>query len=92
MKKYITISLFTVLVSSCSLFLPRQAIQPGMTESKFLRMNRGAVVSSIDGTSKTYRVTRDDRFYVLATFEDGILTNVEEKELTPRWPVTVPQN
>ncbi len=91
MKKYIVIFLSSLMISSCALFLPRQSIQQGMSENRFLRLNRDAVVSSIDGPTKTYRVTRDDRFYVLATFRDGELVDVEERELTPGWVPTQPQ-
>ncbi len=91
MKKYFVIFLSSLMISSCALFIPRQTIQQGMSENRFLRLNREAVISSIDGPSKTYRVTRDDRFYVLATFRDGELVDVEERELTPAWLPNQPQ-
>lgn len=91
MKKYILIFVTSLLMSSCALFLPRQDIERGMSETKFLRLNRDAVISSLDGETKTYRVTRDERFYVLATFQDGVLVNVEERELTPGWVPTQPR-
>ena len=34
---------------------------------------------------KTYRVNRDDGFYILATFQNGELIRFEERELTPAW-------
>ncbi len=93
MKNYTLIFLISLLLSSCALFLPRQDVQQGMTESQFLRQNRNAVISTLDGNSKTYRVNRDDRFYILATFQDGVLVKAEEKELVPAWaPPTQPRD
>jgi hypothetical protein len=86
MKRIIYTMAFVLLFTSSCNLLRRTEFQHGMTESKFLRQNRGAVMSSLDGQNmKTYRINRGDRFYVLATFENGVLVNLEEKELTPNW-------
>ena len=63
-----------------------------MTERKFLRQNKDAVLSGMDGNQKTYRVNRGERFYVLATFEDGKLIKLEEKEIAPAWMQNQPAN
>jgi hypothetical protein len=63
----------------------RPEFQQGMTERKFLRQQKEAVLSGIDGDFKTYRVQRDERFFVLATFENGVLVKLEERELMPAW-------
>jgi len=73
------------LLSSCAIFTPRDEFRLGMSENEFLRRNRQAVISSLDDNTKVYRVQRDDRFYVLATFENRELTNIEEREITPLW-------
>ncbi|GGF37288.1 hypothetical protein GCM10011339_27290 [Echinicola rosea] len=57
----------------------------GMEESDFLKIHPEAVISNLEGTQKTYRVVRDERFYLLATFEDERLIKLEEKELPPYW-------
>lgn len=57
----------------------------GMEESDFLKVHPEAVISSLEGKQKTYRVLRDERFYLLATFEDERLIKLEEKELPPYW-------
>lgn len=74
------------LLGSCALFQPRIPYQLGMSESKFLRQNREAVISQLNENKKVYRISKDDRFYLLVTFENGELVNLEEKELTPQWP------
>jgi uncharacterized protein (DUF2164 family) len=56
-----------------------------MSESKFLRQNKSAVLHNLDGQVKTYRVTREDGFYILATFENEELVNFEEREMGPTW-------
>ncbi|HSI76245.1 MAG TPA: hypothetical protein VK957_10125 [Lunatimonas sp.] len=83
-------SLFLVLgllfiLEACTIFRPRIPYQMGMSESKFLRQNRKAVISQLDNGRKVYRLITDERFYMLATFEDGVLTNLEEREITPLW-------
>jgi len=86
MKNLIYSFVFILLISSSCNLLRRHEFQHGMTENKFLRQNRGAVISSLDGQNvKTYRINRGERFYVLATFENGVLINLEEKELSPNW-------
>ncbi|MEX2513681.1 MAG: hypothetical protein WD398_12315 [Cyclobacteriaceae bacterium] len=74
------------VVGSCALFHPANPYQMGMSESKFLRQNRHAVISQMDDTKKVYRINKDERFYILVTFENGALTNLEERQLTPVWP------
>ncbi|GHB51730.1 hypothetical protein [Mongoliitalea lutea] len=83
MKKYGLIIMVALLLNACVGVRPE--FQQGMTERKFLRQNKEAVLSGIDGDFKTYRVQRDDRFFVLATFEKGLLVRLEERELTPVW-------
>ncbi|PSL07867.1 hypothetical protein [Cecembia rubra] len=89
MKRVLVLLVTVVLLGSCGV---RPEFQQGMTENKFLRQNKGAVLSGIDGKQKTYRVNREDRFYVLATFEDGVLVKLEEKELAPAWMQNQPVN
>jgi hypothetical protein len=73
------------LMASCSVFQSRHPYELGMDEKKFLRQNKSAVINNMEGQTKTYRVNRDDGFYILATFENGQLIKFEEKELTPAW-------
>nr|MBI1230833.1 hypothetical protein [Cytophagales bacterium] len=75
--------LFTI--QACTIFLPRVPYELGMSESKFLRQNKDAVISNLEEGKKVYRLNTDQRFYMLATFEDGLLTSLEEKEITPVW-------
>lgn len=74
------------LLGSCALFQPRIPYQLGMSESKFLRQNKEAVISQLNEDKKVYRINKDERFYLLATFENGELVNLEERALTPQWP------
>jgi hypothetical protein len=85
MKRVVVIMLSVMLLSSCGIFGRRFEFYEGMKERKFLRQNRDAVMSTLNGNKITYRVNRDNRFYVLATFEDGYLVNLEEKETVPGW-------
>ncbi|WP_194974464.1 hypothetical protein [Aquiflexum lacus] len=85
MKKFLIIVSTVFLLGSCSIFGPVPEFSQGMTERKFLRQNKEAVLSALDGTSKTYRVNRGENFYVLATFEDGKLIKLEERETFPAW-------
>jgi hypothetical protein len=75
--------LFTI--QACTIFQPRIPYRMGMSEGKFLRQNREAVINQLDNGRKVYRLNTDPRFYMLATFEDGVLTNLEEREITPVW-------
>jgi hypothetical protein len=75
--------LFTI--QACTIFLPRIPYELGMSEGKFLRQNKDAVISNLEEGKKIYRLNTDQRFYMLATFEDGVLTSLEEKEITPVW-------
>lgn len=86
MKKSLVAIFAILLLESCALFAPRLQFTEGMSESRFRRQNRDAVVSSMDNGTRTYRIQRGDRFYVLATFSNGVLTNLEEREITPVWP------
>ncbi|HLU88416.1 MAG TPA: hypothetical protein VKZ51_01200 [Cyclobacteriaceae bacterium] len=85
MKKLFLVCSLSVMMASCSIFQPRIPYEIGMEESKFLRQNRSAVLNQLDGETKVYRVTRDDGFYILATFQNGKLTRFEERELAPVW-------
>ena len=85
MKKLFLILSICFVMGSCSIFQPRIPYEIGMEESKFLRQNKSAVLNNLDGQTKVYRVTRDDGFYILATFQDGQLIKFEERELTPAW-------
>lgn len=73
------------IMASCTLFQPRIPYELGMSESKFLRQNRSAVLNNLDGEVKTYRVAREDGFYILATFQNEQLIKFEERELRPTW-------
>lgn len=85
MKKLLMIMSMSLMMLSCSVFQPRVPYELGMSESKFLRQNRSAVLHKLDGEVKTYRVSREDGFYILATFENEELINFEERELAPKW-------
>lgn len=74
-----------VFISACASLGPDQRYYTGMKEKKFQKQNQEAVISSLDGAFKTYRVNRDDRFYILATFENDRLTKLEEREIAPLW-------
>lgn len=86
LTKSIGIISLIFLMGSCALFQPRIPYQLGMSESKFLRQNKEAVINQLNEDRKVYRVNNNERFYILATFENGELVNLEEKELTPQWP------
>jgi len=85
MKRVYVIILSMMLLTSCGVFGPNPEFYQGMKEGKFLRQNKDAVLSNLDGIKTTYRVNRDGKFYVLATFEDGYLVNLEEREIIPAW-------
>lgn len=85
MKKSLILMSTVLLLGSCTLFGPNPEFSQGMTERKFLRQNKEAVLSGIDGNILTYRVNRGDKFYVLATFENGKLLKLEERESYPAW-------
>lgn len=86
LTKSIGIISLIFLMGSCALFQPRIPYQLGMSESKFLRQNKEAVINQLNEDRKVYRVNNNERFYILATFENGELVNLEEKQLTPQWP------
>ncbi|MCH7409282.1 hypothetical protein MM239_07755 [Belliella sp. DSM 111904] len=90
MKKSIVFVFTVFLLGSCAVFTPRHEFREGMSEGQFLRQNRAAVLSNMEGPLKVYRLDRGDRFYVLATFENGTLIKVEERELTPGWMPAAP--
>ncbi|KEO73908.1 hypothetical protein [Anditalea andensis] len=85
MKNLLLILSMIALLSSCAIFTQRNEFRLGMSENQFLRRNPAAVISQLEGNTKVYRVQRDDRFYVLATFEDRALTHIEEREIAPLW-------
>jgi hypothetical protein len=85
MKNAILMVILFAVVSACGSLGPDQNYYTGMKERKFLRQNKEVVVSSLDGPLKTYRVNRDERFYILATFENERLTKLEEREIRPLW-------
>jgi hypothetical protein len=85
MKNLIIIVMSMFLMTSCGIFGPRNDYYQGMSEQKFLRQNKGAVLSNLEGNQITYRVNRKDNFYVLATFEGGSLVKLEERETIPAW-------
>jgi hypothetical protein len=82
MKKALVLFMTIVLLGSCA---PRPEFQQGMTERKFLRQNKEAVLAGLEDNQKTYRVNRGERFFVLATFEDGRLVRLEERDTVPPW-------
>ncbi|MCC5929544.1 MAG: hypothetical protein JJU28_09890 [Cyclobacteriaceae bacterium] len=87
MKRLIILLLFmSVFLGSCIFMLPRNDVRIGMSERQFLRRHPQAVISSLDRNIKVYRLQRDDYFFALATFEEGRLVHVEERELPRRWP------
>lgn len=73
-------------MGSCSLLQPRIPYQLGMSESKFLRQNKDAVISQLSEEEKVYRINNGERFYLLATFKNNALTNLEEIEIKLQWP------
>jgi hypothetical protein len=85
MKNLMIIIFSMFLMTSCGIFGPRNDYYQGMSERKFLRQNKDAVLSTLDGNQITYRVNRQDNFYVLATFEGGYLVKLEERETVPAW-------
>jgi hypothetical protein len=84
MKKLLILISTVFLLGSCSVFGPNPEFSQGMSEKKFLRNNKEAVISGIDGNIKTYRINRGERFYVLATFENKKLVKLEEVEAYPQ--------
>jgi hypothetical protein len=85
MKRLFVIVFSMMMMTSCGIFGPRNDFYQGMNERKFLRQNRDAVLSNLDGNKVTYRVNREGQFYLLATFQDGVLVNLEERETVPAW-------
>ena len=86
MKKILSILILVFIMGSCTLLQPRVPYQLGMSESKFLRQNKEAVISELSEEKKVYRINNGDRFYLLVTFKNDALTNLEEIELKPQWP------
>lgn len=91
MKKSFVFILTILLLGSCTIFGPRAEFTKGMSERQFLRQNRDAVISNLEGDFTTYRVNRGETFYVLATFENEKLIKLEERELVPAWMPAQPQ-
>lgn len=94
MKRGIVFIATLMMLGSCGIFLPRPEFEKGMTERRFLRQNRDAKISNLDNGTTTYRIDRGERFFVLATFEDGKLIKLEEREARPNWmtPQEDPEN
>lgn len=92
MKKSFVLIFTVLLLGSCSVFGPRVEFSKGMSEKQFLRQNRSAVISNLEGDFTTYRVDRGETFYVLATFENRKLIRLEERELVPAWMPAQPRN
>lgn len=92
MKKSFVLILTVLLLGSCSIFGPRAEFSKGMSERQFLRQNKDAVISNLEGDFTTYRVNRGETFFVLATFENEKLIRLEERELVPAWMPARPQN
>jgi hypothetical protein len=92
MKKLLILVSTVFLLGSCSVFDPNPEFSEGMSEKKFLRQNKEAVLSGIDGNLKTYRVNRGERFYILATFEDDKLIKLEEIESYPQMMDNIPND
>ncbi|MCH7414203.1 hypothetical protein MM213_11940 [Belliella sp. R4-6] len=90
--KYTIVLALALLLGSCTVFGPRAEFSKGMSERQFLRQNKSAVLSSLDGEFTTYRVNRGETFYVLATFEDSKLIKLEEREMVPAWMPQQPRN
>lgn len=89
MKKLLVFITAIMLLGACA---ARPEFEQGMTEKKFLRQNKEAVLAGIDGNQTVYRVNRGERFYVLATFEEGKLIKLEERETVPAWMPNQPNN
>ncbi|WP_228527866.1 hypothetical protein [Pararhodonellum marinum] len=85
MKNTFLILAISFLLGSCAIFTPRDEFWMGMSENRFLRQNSDARISSLEDNGKIYRIQRDERFYVLITFQDRKLVNVEEREIIPVW-------
>ena len=89
MKKLLVFITAIMLLGACA---TRPEFEQGMTERKFLRQNKEAVLAGIDGNQTVYRVNRGERFYVLATFGEGKLIKLEERETVPAWMPNQPNN
>lgn len=92
MKKSFVLILTVLLLGSCAVFGPRAEFSKGMSERQFLRQNKEAVISTLEDGFTTYRVNRGDTFFVLVTFENEKLIRLEEREVTPAWMPSQPQN
>jgi len=85
MKNFVVLFSLIMLMGSCAIFTPRDEFRLGMSENQFLSRNPKAVINTLEGDTKIYRLQRDDRFYVLATFVNNELTHIEEREVAPLW-------
>ncbi|MBD8487434.1 hypothetical protein IFO69_01615 [Echinicola sp. CAU 1574] len=85
MKRLLMIIGFGLILGGCASFQKSTQYEIGMEESDFLKRHNDAVISKLEDGQKTYRVVRDDRFYILVTFENSRLVKLEEKELPTYW-------
>ncbi|GAB3646230.1 hypothetical protein GCM10028791_05970 [Echinicola sediminis] len=85
MKRLLMIVCLSLALGGCAILNNRPDYEVGMEESDFLKIHKDAVISKLDEGQRTYRVVRDERFYILATFENGKMVKLEEKELPAYW-------
>jgi len=86
MRKLLWIAILGMMLGGCAILTQKPQYEIGMEEADFLKMHKEAVISKLEDGQRTYRVVRDDHFYLLATFENGRLVMLEEKELPTYWP------
>ncbi len=58
MKNLLYILSIILILGSCTVFQSKPKYEIGMEESTFLRKNKSAVISNLEGDLKTYRVVR----------------------------------
>ncbi|WP_186756466.1 hypothetical protein [Echinicola salinicaeni] len=87
MKKVIAILFLGLFLGGCAVFNKQPKYELGMEERDFVKMHDEAVLSGLEDGQRTYRLVRDEHFYVLFTFENGKLIKLEEKELPKAWQV-----
>ncbi|WP_215222810.1 hypothetical protein [Echinicola shivajiensis] len=92
MKKVIAILCMGIILGGCAVFSKPHKYELGMEERDFVKKHQEAVLSRLEEGQRTYRLVRDEHFYVLFTFENGKLVKLEEKELPKAWQVPPGQN